>query len=144
MTSGGDIYWKPAVLGATQEIYVTLTQIDAAASEIDLLLKSQSNTSWSSGMVEVWYDPANHRVQVWTYTSSQGWVQYGTDIPVTFVNGDQFGARATADGKVEVYRNGVLLANRDINAWPYAKSGGSIGLWFINAGNMLLDNFGGG
>ena len=52
--------------------------------------------------------------------------------------------RSTADGRVEVYRNGVLLASRDITAWPYYASGGSIGVWFINAGNMLLDDFGGG
>jgi hypothetical protein len=32
--------------------------------------------------------------QVWTYTSSQGWVQRGADISVTFANGDVFGYRA--------------------------------------------------
>jgi len=40
----------------------------------------------------VWYDPVNHRVQVWTFTTAQGWVQRGADVPVTFVSGDQFGA----------------------------------------------------
>jgi hypothetical protein len=51
---------------------------------------------------------------VWTYTSSQGWVQRGADIAVTFANGDIFGARATASGQVSVYENGNLLGTRDI------------------------------
>lgn len=71
-------------------------------------------------------------------------MQYGADIPVTFVNGDQFGARALADGTVEVYRNGVLLATRDVTAWPHYSSGGYLGLWFGDAKNVLIDDFGGG
>ena len=31
-------------------------------------------------MIEVWYDPVNRRVQVWTFVTSQGWVQRGADI----------------------------------------------------------------
>jgi len=71
-------------------------------------------------------------------------VQHGADIPIILVNGDQFGARVTAAGQVQVYRNGVLLATRDASTWTYATSSGYIGLWFINSGNTLLDNFGGG
>ena len=80
--------------------------IDTAGTEMDLLLKAQSNSNFSAALIEVWYDPVNHRVQVWTYSSAQGWVQRGADMPVTLVNGDQFGARATATGQVQVYRNG--------------------------------------
>jgi hypothetical protein len=65
-------------------------------------------------------------------------------MAVTFANGDQFGARATASGQVQVYRNGMLLGTRDVTAWPYYANGGYIGLWFINAGNAVFDNFGGG
>ncbi len=57
-------------------------------------------------------------IQVWTYDYSQDWVQHGLDIPVTVANGDQFGARAKADGY--------------------------IGMWFINANDAVLDDFGGG
>jgi hypothetical protein len=71
-------------------------------------------------------------------------VQYGADIPVTFVDGDTFGARARPDGMVEVYRNGELLATRDITTWPHYDDGGYIGLWFVNAYNARLDDFGGG
>ena len=71
-------------------------------------------------------------------------MQAGADIPVTLVNGDQFGARATAAGALQVYRNGSLLATRDVSSWAYSASGGYIGLWFVNSATTTLDNFGGG
>jgi len=142
--NGGAIFWKPASFGAHQEVYITFVTVDQAGSEQDLLLKSQSNTSWTSGALEVLYDRANQRVQVVTYTSSQGWVQRGADIPATFANGDRFGARATAGGQVSVFKNSTLLGTRDVTAWPYYASGGYIGLWFIGASSALLDDFGGG
>jgi hypothetical protein len=89
------------------------------------------------------YEAAANRVVVWTYDHMQSGYN-GDDIPVTFVNGDQFGARALADGTVEVYRNGVLIATRDISAWPHNASGGYLGLWFGNAKDALVDDFGGG
>ncbi len=142
--AGEDIYWNVSAWGANQEAFVTLTNIDSNGGEQDLLLKSQSSSDWSAGVLEVWYDAANGRVQVWTYTEAQNWVQRGGDIAVTFANGDQLGARATADGQVKVYRNGALLATRDVTGWTYYAEGGYIGLWFINAGNAVLDDFGGG
>jgi len=76
--------------------------------------------------------------------SDKQWIQHGAEIPVTFVNGDQFGARAWENGTVEIYRNGVLLATREVTSWPYYSSGGYLGLWFGNAKNVLIDDFGGG
>jgi len=141
--SGDAIFWGTQ-FGADQEVFVTLTNIDTAGAEHDLLLKSQSGTTWTSGVIEVWYDPSAHIVQVWTYSSSQGWVQRGTNISVTFVNGDQFGAHATATGIVEVYRNNTLIGTRDASSWTHTASGGYIGLWFIGSSNALFDDFGGG
>jgi hypothetical protein len=140
----GDIYWNGTAFGANQEVFVTLTNVDASGNEQDLLLKSQSSSGYTGGVIEVEYDASHHRIQVWTYTTSQGWVQRGADIAVTLVNGDQLGARATASGQVQVYRNSTLLGTRDVTAWPYYANGGYIGLWFIYAGNATLDNFGGG
>lgn len=142
--SNSDIYWSNEPFGADQEAYVTFTQIDPNAGEQDLLLKAQSNSTWGDGVLEVLYDPSGQRVQVWTYDWPAGWVQHGADIPVTFVDGDQFSARALADGTVEVYRNGELLAARDIASWSYYADGGHIGLWFIGAEDAVLDDFGGG
>ena len=142
--TGNPILWQGPSLSADQEAFVTLSTIDSAGEEQDLLLKSQSSSTWSAGVLEVLYDAAGQRVQVWTYSSAQSWVQRGTDIPVTFTNGDQFGARAKANGTVEVYKNGTLVGSRDVSAWTYAASGGYIGLWFMGAGNAVLDDFGGG
>jgi hypothetical protein len=147
VSSGWNSYilWNSSSFGADQEAYLTLTQIDTASSnEQSLILKSQSSTSTTAGLIYVLYDGAGHTVQVWTYHPSQDWVQYGAAIPVTFVNGDQFGARARPDGTVEIYRNGTLLATRSITAWPYYANGGYTGLWFVNAPGALVDNFGGG
>jgi hypothetical protein len=141
---GGDTFWKISAYSSTQEAYITLTTIDQAGGEIDLLLKSQSSTTYAAGAIEIWYSPAAGRVQVWTYAGGQGWVQRGADIPVTFINGDRFGARATANGLVQVYQNGTLLASRDVSGWPYAASGGYIGVWFDQASSSLFDDFGGG
>ncbi len=139
------ILWKSSSFGADQEAYVTLTQIDATpGNEHRLILKSQNSKNVASGLISVVYDAASQTVQVWTYHPTQGWVQHGASISAAFVNGDQFGARARPDGTVEVYRNGMLLGTFNITSWPFYNSGGYVGMWFVNAPNALLDNFGGG
>jgi hypothetical protein len=142
--SGGTIVWQTTSYGADQQAFVRLTNIDTSAFEIDLLLKVQNRLNWGDGLIEVLYYPAGGFVQVWTFSPAQGWIQRGADIPVTFVNGDQFGARVQASGQVSVYRNGVLVATRDASAWTFAGSGGYIGLWVDGAPASLLDDFGGG
>ena len=142
--SGGDIYWSGTRFGADQEAYVTISTLDPSATEIDLLLKAQSSSTWGSGVLEVWYDPANQRVQVWSYSAAQGWVQRGANIAVTLVTGDRLGARMSATGQVTVYRNGQVLGTRDASTWTYASSTGYIGLWTDHAPAALLDDFGGG
>ena len=140
-----DILWNVSSFGSDQEAYVTFVQLESASgNEHSLILKSQSSSNTSSGVVYVMYDHTNHVAQVWTFEPAQGWVQRGADIPVTFALGDQFGARARADGTVEVYRNGTLLGTRSITAWPFYASGGYIGLWFVNSNAARADNFGGG
>lgn len=143
-TGEQDIYWNNSLFGADQEVFVTLTAINLNSIEIGLGLKSQSSSGFTPGIIDVLYNPAGNVVQVWTYQSSQGWVQRGANIPATFVNGDQFGARAKANGQVEVYRNGVLIGVRDATAWSYYAQGGYIGLFMYSANNTVLDNFGGG
>ena len=141
--SGGALFWT-SQFGPDQEAFVTLTTIDANGSEQNLLLKSQSRTSWNSGVIEVGYSAANKRIQVWTYSPAQGWVQRGANISVTLVNGDILGARARSNGTVEVYRNGILLGTRDVSAWTYSANGGYIGIWFYRSNRAFVDNFGGG
>ncbi len=144
VNDGGDIYWSANYFGVDQEAYVTLTAIDLNAEEICLELKAQSPSSIDPGQVAVVYHPGSSSVQVWTYSTSQGWVAQGSPLAVTYANGDVFGVRALAGGQVEVYRNSSLLGSRSITSWPYYAHGGSIGLFHLNAGNTLLDDFGGG
>lgn len=139
-----DIYWGNTSFGPDQEVYITFSQVDVDADEQDLLLKAQSNNNWGDGVLEVLYDSTNQRVQVWTYEWPQEWMQHGADIPVTFTNGDRFGARAFANGTVEIYKNENLLATRDITSWSHYADEGYIGLWFINAAEAVLDDFDGG
>jgi hypothetical protein len=144
ITSGGDIYWNPTNFGSNQEAYETLTNIDTSGSEIDLLLKAQNLGYSGNGELEVSYDPVGHQISVWTYTNTGGWVQQGSNIPITLINGDQFGARALVDGTVGVYRNGLLLGTRNVASWPYYTAGGYVGLWTVNASATVIDDFGGG
>jgi len=141
--SGGATFWSVNSFGADQEAYVTLNTIDQNADEINLILKAQSQTQWQSGSLVIWYDPVNGNVSVWTYGSG-GWTHWGANISVTLVNGDRLGARARANGQVEVYRNSTLLGTRDLSSWTYSAGGGYVGLWMINAGNAVVDDFGGG
>jgi len=145
ITSGDQmVFWNPSSFGADQEAYYTFSTVSTSADEQGLVLKAQSLSGWGNGLMEVIYHAATNVVQVWTYTPAQNWLQRGADIPVAFNNGDQFGARAKADGTVEVYKNGILVATRSVTAWPLYNSGGYIGIGMINASSARLDNFGGG
>ena len=133
--------WNTA-FGPEQEAYITLSAIDAAATEIDLMLKTQD--TWQNGLIEVWYQPARGSVIVVTYDPAQGWVERGAAIPVVFAAGDVFRAKAFADGSVQVFRNATLLGTSSVAGWPAAANGGRIGVWTVNADATRLDDFGGG
>ncbi len=144
VNGNGSIFWSGASYSVEQEAYLTVTAIDPGAGSLSLLLKSQSATSASAGVIRVMYMRGSQAVQVWTYSTAQGWVQRGASLPLSLVSGDRFGARARADGTVEVYLNGALVGSRNASAWTYAGSGGFIGLWMASASNVMLDDFGGG
>ncbi|HUM68409.1 MAG TPA: hypothetical protein PLK31_06140 [Chloroflexota bacterium] len=139
-----DIYWNASPFGVGQVVSVTLSTIDAAAEEIGLILKAQNITDAPPALIDVFYNPAGGYVQVWTYSETQSWNQRGTNIPVSYSNGDVFGAHARANGQVEVYKNGQLIDSRDVTDWPFYAYDGYIGLFNINAGTTILDDFGGG
>ncbi|MDL1909111.1 ExeM/NucH family extracellular endonuclease [Chloroflexi bacterium CFX6] len=144
----GAIYWKDA-FGVDQEVFVTLTNVDAAGWEQDLLLKVQNvyGPNWGDGVIEVLYDAAANQVTVWTFRpQTLMWFKYA-DIPVAYANGDQFGARALATGDVVIFKNGVEVGRVTLNAADQAffnPRGGHIGLWFIDARDAFFDDFGGG
>ncbi len=139
-----DIYWKSTRFSSNQEAFVTLTTIDPAAAEIGLILKGQSTSGLGSGLLEVFFSPSDKTVQVWAYTSGGGWQQQGQKVSAAFVNGDRLGARVYSNGRLEVYRNSVLVNVWSVAAWRYAAALGYIGIFTLQASNAVLDDFGGG
>lgn len=139
----GSVVWNGAAFGADQEAYVTLRSIPGGAGEHDLMLKVQG-LAWSAGHVEVRYDPVPQQVMVSTYAPGQGWVTRGGPWPVAFQAGDRLGARARANGLVEVFRNGARVATASLGDWPFAAAGGRLGLTLAGATGTRLDDFGGG
>jgi uncharacterized delta-60 repeat protein len=144
----GPIYWEDA-FGVNQEAYVTLSTVDPDGLEQDLLLKVQGDyePNWGEGAIEVLYDATADTVTVWTFRlDTLDWFSYPA-IPVTFEDGDQFGAQALATGEVVIFKNGMEVGRVTLNSADQAffnPRGGQIGLWFIDARNAFFDDFGGG
>lgn len=144
----GPIYWKDA-FSVDQEVAVTLTKVDPAGLEQNLLLKVQGQygPNWGEGAIEVLYNARTGTVAVWTFRlDTLEWFEYPA-IPVTFADGDQFGAQALSTGDVVIYKNGMEVGRVTLNPADQAffnPRGGYIGLWFIDARNAFFDDFGGG
>ena len=141
----GDNYieWNPTVFGANQEVFVKFSTVSTSAPEQNLMLKTQG-TTWSAGHIEVSYNAPAARVIVCTFTPPSTWATRGTLNGVTLTAGQQFGARALANGDVQVYRNGTILGTVSVAGWAYSASGGRIGLSSSNATTTRFDDFGGG
>ncbi len=150
------IYWNPTDFGPNQEAYFTFTRVSIAAKEQDLILKLTGGnpTSGNAQMIEAWYDAPNSTVHVETRDRVQGWIRQANFTGITFMTGDQFGARALADGMVIVFKNGVAIGSTFVTSgpkpWPanLVRGGGKIGVWFMGdfsaPNEARFDNFGGG
>jgi PKD repeat protein len=134
--------WNGGTFGATQEAYLTIATASATAQEQNIMLKVQG-TSWSAGHIEVAYIRADGKVYVNTYAPAQGWVGRGS-VAASFASGNQFGARCDASGNVTIYKNGVLLGTLSVGNWPFAGSGGRLGLTLTGTSAARFDDFGGG
>lgn len=142
------MYWSPTSFGVNQEAFVTLSNVDTAGTEQDLLFKVQGGTpNWANGVIEVSYDAATHQVVVWTYRPDRpNWQSY-TAISVTYQNGDRFGARVLSNGQIQIYRNCILIGTITLDSGDrtfFNSKGGRIGVWYLGAGNAYFDDFGGG
>ncbi len=136
--------WGGAAFGPNQECFVTIKTISgSAAPERDLVLKAQTLAS-STSHIEVRYDDGLKQVDVGTYDPTNGWITQGSPLPVTYVAGDRLGARAYANGVVEVYRNATKVGSRTLVGWPFIDQGGYIGLTLDMSNRGSLDDFGGG
>lgn len=140
--SANSVVFGTAPFGPAQEVFVTVAQA-SEAPEHDLMLKVQGG-SWSNGHLEVRFDAQVDLVTVNGYTPGGGWQSYlAVPLPV-LANGDQIGARAYANGAVEVFRNGARIGTADCSAWPFHASGGFVGLTIVDAAGSRFDDFGGG
>ncbi|WP_448540242.1 ExeM/NucH family extracellular endonuclease [Roseiflexus sp.] len=142
---GGAVLWKTQ-FGTDQEAFVTLTAIDPNSPHHTLLLKGRG-TNATQGAILVSYDAVNRQIVVEALQPGWGWRTVRVFTNVTLTNGDVLGARALADGSVRVYVNCTLIGVADTTTVVgnlYVNRGGRIGLFYHQANNALLDDFGGG
>lgn len=135
--------WNGAIFGPDQEVFIHFNQATPNAFEHDVLLKIQG-TSTYAGHLECRWDGVGNVVTVNTYDPTTTWVNWGTFNGVSFQAGDTFGARAHADGTVQVFKNGISFGICSVAGWRFANAGGRVGLTLNGATSSLLDDFGGG
>jgi CSLREA domain-containing protein len=144
VVQGGLAYWYQS-FGATQEAYMRLSAIDPKGRHHTLALKV-NGANGGNGAILVSYDAVGRQIVIEALAPGKGWRTVGT-IPITMQNGDILGARANADGTVEVYVNCVRIGGGDtrpVTGNTYVGKGGRIGVWFHNTGGAFFDDFGGG
>jgi hypothetical protein len=105
------------------------------------MLKVQDG-SYLKGSILVFYDAASRRSGIKTFVPGQGW-RFLAYFNTSFADGDQLGARALADGNVQMFKNGVLIGQANAGSF-FAGKGGRIGLFFFLAPHAKFDDFGGG
>ena len=137
------------VLGTTQEVGIQIGALITAeeTSEIGLMLKWQGPgvpgalTSPKCYAIEVQYSPNDNRARIsYCDEESSSWESSGS-VPLTLAAGDFFSARADAAGKVQVFKNGVLVGYVTVTDWIYFASPGRPGLWIDDVPASTLDNF---
>ncbi len=140
--------WNGGTFGATQEAHLRFAAVTPGAAEQALLLKVQG-LSWNGGAIRVRWRAPLGVLDVSTYappdaSGGGGWAVRDSVAGVAFAPGDQFGARAYANGVVSVMRNGAEVTRADCSAWRFATAGGRLGLWMSGANQTRVDDFGGG
>jgi hypothetical protein len=138
---GRVLYWKPTAFGPDQEACITLVRI-GQKSYHSVMLKVQQN-NYRRASIRVFYDEWKKKVGVETIVPRVG-RSILAQLDMQLQAGDQLGARALADGTVEVYVNGVLIGTVDAGPF-FVNKGGEIGLWFDSPTHLdpILDDFAG-
>jgi len=143
---GGPIYWKPGILAADQQAFIPFAHVDPAGLKQGLLLKVQDKAnnpqSWRKGAISVFYSAREGKVGIKSSIPRQKWKTL-VKFDATLQDGDQLGGRAEADGMVRAYVNGVEIGSVNAGSF-FAGKGGRIGMWFTDAEDAVLDDFGGG
>jgi hypothetical protein len=136
------VFWNQE-FGPVQEVFATLTTFTATTPEINLVLKARGDPHCD--MIELLYSAAQSLVMVegcW----SGGWRSLGA-VTMSLEPGDQLGGRLSADGLIEIFKNGSPSGTVDASAYPYLTEKGLIGVNGVVAAGDLAnawDDFGGG
>ncbi|HET7224378.1 MAG TPA: PQQ-dependent sugar dehydrogenase [Candidatus Eisenbacteria bacterium] len=133
----------PTVFGTSQEAYMTISATSSSAVKQSLMLKLQGLDS-TSDHVEVRYSAQTQQVTIWLWAPATGFTQVAGPFAHLFHAGDQLGARAYANGRVEAYANGTLVGAASVPSWPFAASTGRIGFDLLKASGARQDDYGGG
>jgi PKD repeat protein len=136
---GGAVAWKTG-FNAAQEAAMTITTVDSLGHH-GLLLKVQQKYLSTSGIAVI-YLPSQNKIVVEAKEPLKLPKTVGS-FPATLTNGTRLGARALADGKVEVYVNQQLIGTANAGSY-FVNRKGHIGLWYLLATNAWLDDFNGG
>lgn len=78
----------------------------------------RSQELWAAGTIQVLFEVAPGRIQIFTYALGDGWVPHGDDIPAEFEEGNRFRVSIGDGGLVEIYRNGELFTKREVTLRP--------------------------
>jgi hypothetical protein len=140
----GVMLW-PEVFGTTQEAYLSVVApVDPNDGEIELLLKNQG-TVIECDSLQVDFQPNEDGGTLNAYDCGDYQPPLSPGVPFQLAPGDQFGARACADGTVVAFKNGVPVHTWDASSFALSRMGGRIGLLLSGATPPpRLDNFGGG
>lgn len=138
---GGPLYWNAAAFGADQMASITLVQSGLTDAHQSLLLKVQGG-AWTKGALAVYFEPGAGQVGLEAYVPNKGWTTLAV-FPAALMPGDRLTGVALADGTLQAYVNGVFLGQANAGKF-FAGKGGRIGLWFFQAREAVLDDFGGG
>ena len=140
----GYLTWNREAFGPEQEAWVEFDSMNTTAPEHDLLLCVRG-PSWSAGAVQVTYAALTAQLTLNTYSPGVGWTRRGGPWRISaFGAGDRMGAVAHADGRVEIFRNGMKQAEGSVAGWSATGSGGRIGILLSGATRTRITRFGGG
>jgi hypothetical protein len=147
----GRIWRTGSTPGANQEAFLRITKVGTGATRHGLLLKLRNAGTSNESYIRVTLSPGG-TVKVHTKAPKHSPVLRAT-FSAPFVAGDTFGVRATSDGTVTVYRNGVAIGHTNVtrgtSPWPASLVGSSGRIAVIYSGNTtsndaMFDDFGGG
>jgi glucose/arabinose dehydrogenase/PKD repeat protein len=136
-------FWFGPRFGPDQEAYLSFTGNLNPSLAGGLILKAQTDQT-TEGALLVLYDATLDSVSVEASTPGEGWRAWSDKIPMHIEEGDRLGARAYANGVLEIFKNESLVATRSIADWPLAGADGYVGLALVGDPGTRVDDFGGG